>query len=104
MQGAMVMLVALSGLGCENRSNDVGNAPTAPSTVVTPSVDAIPASTTPPPYPRYFPENDFNVESGYPTHWDAIRATLWSFVLGRDPDVSTPQEIEASVFGYGSGR
>ena len=104
MQGAIVMLMALSGLGCQNRSNDVGDAPTASTTVVTPSVDPIPGYTTPPPYPRYFPENDSNVEWGYRTPWDAMRATFCSFFLGRDPDVPTAREIEASVFGYGSGQ
>jgi hypothetical protein len=28
-----------------------------------------------------------------------LRATLYSFVLGRDPGVPTVREIEASVYG-----
>jgi hypothetical protein len=124
MQGAMVLLMALSGLGCQNRSDGVADAPTAPSAVVAPAVDApavaapaiaaptiaaptvdaLPVSTAPPPYPRYYPEIDANVESGYRTPWDAMRATFCSFFLGKDPDVPTAREIEASVYGYGSGR
>jgi hypothetical protein len=104
MNGAIVMMMALSGLGCQNRSDEIGAAPTAPTAVVTPSVDPLPGSTAPPPYPRYYPENDFNVESGYRTVGDMMRATVCSFFLGRDPDVATASEIEASVYGVGPGR
>jgi len=104
MQGAMVLLMALSGLGCQNRSDGLADAPKAPSAVVAPSVDALPGYTTPPPYPSYYPEIDANVESGYRTPWNAMRATFCSFFLGKDPDAPTAREIEASVYGFGSGR
>ncbi len=129
MQGAMLLLMALSNLGCQNRPDGVADAPTAPTAVVAPAVAtpavvapavvapavvapavvapavvALPGYTTPPPYPRYYPEIDANVESGYRTPWNAMRATFCSFFLGHDPDMPTAREIEASVYGYGSGR
>ena len=79
MQSAMVLLMALSGLGCQNRADDVAGAPMAPSAVVAPAVDALPGYTTPPPYPRYHPETDLYAEAGYATRGDAMRATFCSF-------------------------
>jgi len=102
MQGAMVILIALSGLGCQNRAVDAGNPPAPPSPIVSSEVDPFPSNAIPPPYPSYYPVGDPN--SADITRQGALRKTLWSFFLGRDPEVRTPREIEAEIFGYGNGR
>jgi hypothetical protein len=102
MQGAFVMLMALSGLGCQNKVNDPVELPPPVSPIVSPAANPVPTSTTPPPYPQYFDLRAAEAEMIEPTHWDTLRSTLWSFILGRDPDVMTAREIEASVYGYGS--
>jgi hypothetical protein len=100
----MVFLLALTGMGCQNRVDGVPIVPTPPTAVVTPAVDALPGSNAPPPYPRYFPETGLWAEAGYPTAGDAMRATFCSFFLGHDPEVPSVREIEESVYGYGLPR
>jgi hypothetical protein len=102
MQGAFVMLMALSGLGCQNKISDSGELPAAVSPIVSPAVNPAASATTPPPYPQYFNIGSGDTETADPDHWEVLRSTLWSFVLGRDPDVMTAREIEASVYGYGN--
>jgi hypothetical protein len=108
MQGAVVILMALSGLGCQNKSADAGDLPTSVSPIVSPlanplpiSANPLPSSTIPPPYPSYYFEPDAVPDT---TPRGVLRNTLSSFCLGRDRDVRTPREIEASVFGFESGR
>jgi hypothetical protein len=104
MQGAIVMLMALSGLGCQNKIIDKGELPTSVSPIVSAAANPAPSSTNPPPYPQYFNIGSGDTETADPTHWEILRSTLWSFVLGRDPDVMTAREIEASIYGYGYGH
>ena len=43
MQGAIVMLMALSGLGCQNKIGDSGELPAAVSPIVSPAVNPAPS-------------------------------------------------------------
>ncbi len=119
MQAAILMLMALSGLGCQNKPADstdlpqvlapassaASPAPEAPvaaaSSAASPAPEAptTETTTTPPPYPRYFPETFPDIEDLYSTHLGIMTATLYSFVFGHDPGIASAQEIEASVWG-----
>ena len=112
MQMPLVMMLALSGLGCQNGDSNVIDTPPLPGH----SIDASPftspqdnggAITT---YSGSFvsspyPEIGTRVYDPYstaaePLDWHTgLRYTLYSFVWGRDPNVSTAREIEASVYG-----
>ena len=89
MHGAIVMLMALSGVGCQNKIGDSGDPPASVSPIVSPAVNPAASSTTPPPYPQFDFGGYGSPEPAEPTHWDVLRSTLCSFVLGRDPDVMT---------------
>ena len=94
------MLVALSGLGCQNKTADQVDLPTVLSPPRRLARQSWPhAGTTPPPYPRYYPENSPDVEEMYSNHWSSFHATLYSFVFGHDPGIPSAREIEESVFG-----
>jgi hypothetical protein len=105
MSCTFVMLVALSGLGCQNKPGDSSDVPVvlnpAPES---PSPEALSGGTSPPPYPRYYPETLPDIEAMYGNRCSSMRATLYSFVFGRDPGIPTAREIEASVFGYENGH
>ncbi len=102
MHASVVLMVALAGLGCQNKSSDASVAPagyyatsqSAPHVHV--HVHAGSAGSTG--YPAgaaSHPGHDH--DSGYDLH-SSIRSTLWSFVLGHDPDgVRTVAEIEAGL-------
>ena len=98
MQVGLVMVIALSGLGCQNKGGDVApSAQTHTHSISSPSVSHS--------HPNH------GVGTGCPLHGaaaysdstatstfhGAVRSTLWSFVLGRDPDVATASEIEANL-------
>jgi hypothetical protein len=113
MQIPFVIMLTLSGLGCQNGASPAIDTPPLPGH----QIDAQPftssqgnggAGTT---YSGSFatspyPEIGRRVYDRYssteqPTDWHTnLRYTLYSFVWGRDPDVSTAREIEASVYGY----
>jgi hypothetical protein len=104
MHGAILMLVALTGIGCQNKPVDSTDLPP----VLTPApastsleAPAAAATTSPPPYPRYFGPTYPDVEEMYSTHLGSLRATFYSFVFGHDPGIPSAAEIEASVFGDG---
>jgi hypothetical protein len=107
----LVMMLALTGLGCQNGPSDVIDTPPLPAY----QIDARPvtsaqdtgrvtstysgsfAST---PYPEIGTRVYNRYPSYEPTDWHtSLRYTLYSFVWGRDPNVSTAREIEASVYG-----
>ena len=116
MHVSMTMILAIAGLGCENRAIGAGET----ASVMVQPIDSpalptyqqgsypMPGDTTPfpsTPYPdipsQLYPRPD---ESHY-VDWHAeIRSTLWSFVLGRDRDIVTVREIEASVYGPDDGH
>jgi hypothetical protein len=104
MQAAVVMLMALTGLGCQNKpvdSTDMPSVLTPAPAPASPSPEAPTTETTatPPPYPRFFPEAYPDIEDLYSTHLGIMSATLYSFVFGHDPGIASAQEIEASVLG-----
>jgi hypothetical protein len=105
MQGAIVMLLALSGLGCQNKGCNVS--PTA-QTMGYASARAVangcPSPVGPSVGPAWNVSHDSGDDSSGYSCRDVLRSTLWSFVIGRDPDVRSAREIEASVYSGGSGR
>lgn len=101
MHGAIVIVVLLGGLGCQNKSDDAGDVPKSVSPLVSPEVNPFPRDAVLPPYPGYYPVG--NPDADYPSQVGIVQGTICSFFLGRDPDVRTQAEIEASVYGYGNG-
>lgn len=100
MQTAFVMAIALTGLGCQNKTQDLSDYPPTYSAIGTTEPSPYPRYTTPSSYSGYYQRTYSNdVSDVYPTRWDAMRSTLCSFVIGRDPEVTTVAEIEASVYG-----
>ena len=104
MSGTVVLVVALGGLGCQNKACGVFPAPQSCNC----SGGACPApvyasSAGPLGYSAHVTgECSGDDASGYPG--GALRATLISFILGRD-DVPTVHEIESSFYsGRYSGR
>jgi hypothetical protein len=112
MQIPLVMMLALIGLGCQNEASAVIDTPPLPGY----HIDAQPftssqgaggatmnysGSFASSPYPQIGTHVYDTPPLSQPTDWHTgLRYTLYSFVWGRDPDVSTAREIEASVYGY----
>jgi hypothetical protein len=107
MHVAIVLIIALTGLGCQNKGCN-GNDPQPayrPAgggyTFAGPCFyDAIPAARS-----DNVPGNDWGAGGTwdpYPNARAVLRSTLDSFVLGRDRWVATPRQIEASVYGNGA--
>jgi hypothetical protein len=94
----VVLVVALSGLGCQNKSCDASVVPVACYASGQPIAHVHAGSVAPTGYPassanRYGSDH----YAGYDLQ-SSIRSTLWSFVLGHDPDgVPTVAEIEAGL-------
>jgi hypothetical protein len=102
MQVSFVMLMALSGLGCQNKSGDASVAPAGYYASGQCATHVHVSSVAPSGYQATSASGsiDDSVQS-YTLH-SSIRSTLWSFVLGHDRDgVPTVAEIEA---GLASGR
>ena len=103
MQVSVVMLMAISGLGCQNKGCDASPTPQTCYTSSQCATNAYPGSFAPSGYPAYAP-GSYGVATplDYTAH-GAVRSTLWSFVLGRDPDVASVREIEATFYSGGYG-
>jgi hypothetical protein len=100
MHGIVVTLIALSGLGCDHKSCAVAHSPPALDVRCGAHEDG--HAFAPTGYPAYAPSG-YNCESpGHSGH--SLRSTLCSFVLGRDPDVPTAREIEATFYSGGFGQ
>jgi len=105
MQSAIVMAIAITGLGCQNKSLDLLDIPPVFSSADSHYTNPYPSYATPSSYSGYYSRTYGGPTfDPYPTHWDSLRSTLWSFVLGKDPEVNTPWEIEASVYGDSAGH
>jgi hypothetical protein len=116
MQIPLGIMLVLSGLGCQNGASTVVDTPPLPSHYI----DAQPSTSSqgtvgtnitysssfaPSPYPQIGNHvYDRNAWSE-PTDWHTrMRYTLYSFVWGRDPNITTAREIEASVYGFPSAH
>jgi hypothetical protein len=105
MSHAFVVLVALTGLGCQNKTGDSSDLPAVLSPApVSPSPTESSGSTSPPPYPHYEFETFPDPEAMYSTRLGRISSTLYSFLFGRDPGIPSQREIEDSALRYGSWR
>jgi hypothetical protein len=114
MQIPFVMMVALAGLGCDNHTSVVvDTSPLAGYRVQSPlsgndhggTFSTSAGTFAPTSYPE-IPTRFYTSYSEPPSpDWHSgLRSTLCSFVIGRDPDVNTVREIEASVYGVDSDR
>jgi len=106
MQGAVVMVIALSGLGCNNKSCDVSNAPPGCRSTGCACTNAYAGYAAPSSHSGYDSRSYRGDDSpAYTSHVGLLRGTIYSFVFGHDPDVPTAREIEESVYGRsGSGH
>jgi hypothetical protein len=116
MQVSMVMILALAGLGCENKP--AGASDTLPAVFdqghaaplasfqggeYTPRNSADSFVSTP--YPGIPPHLYSAPTLPHDLDWHAdLRSTLYSFVFGHDPDIVTIREIEAPVYGDDRGH
>ena len=115
MQIPLVMMLALSGLGCQNGASAVIDTPPLPGH----QIDAQPFTSSqgtagggPCRIPALSLRRHIQKSAhvfmtatlrSEPTDWHTgLRYTLYSFVWGHDPNVSTAREIEASVYGFQS--
>jgi hypothetical protein len=103
MHSAMVIAVLLASLGSDNNRDGTPDLPPVYDAEAVLSTNSYPVYTEPASHSGYYtPPASFAPE---PTsRWDMLRSTFCSFFLGRDADVATPSEIEASVYGYVPGR
>jgi hypothetical protein len=104
MQSAIVIVIALSGIGCHNKCSDVSNSAPACNTIGGIDANSYPSFHAPSSYCGWHSMSESGYDSSHAGHQGAWRSTIWSFVLGRDPDVATAREIEESVFGRSPGH
>ena len=95
-------MIALTGLGCQNKSSDLSDGSAGLYVGRHPRHQALSRHLLVP-HPRILVTTrrsySEDVSDVYPTHWDAMRATTLQLRAGPDPGVSTVREIEASVYG-----
>jgi hypothetical protein len=105
MQATVVLLMALSGLGCQNKPSTVVDTPPALPSASAGSSYPLMREAGPSPYAAhasalYTPYHPLEGPNGF---WDSMRDTCYSFFHGRSPGVPSPREIEASVYQYDAG-
>jgi hypothetical protein len=113
MQVAFVLILAAAGLGCHNKPGDALEGNGVSSYQVdsgsVPSHQTGGTSTSTPTFVSSpYPEIPTRLYTSYsPPHsvdWRAeVHSTLYSFVFGHDPNISTVRDIEASVYGVDTG-
>ena len=116
MQLPFVLMFALTGLGCHNKTSSAldgagvtsyqVNSPSLPGYQVGGAPTGTdPGSFAPTPYPE-IPARLYTSDSPpRSVDWRAeLHSTLYSFVFGHDPDMSTVRDIEASVYGVTPGQ
>ena len=111
MHVSMLMMLALTGLGCQNKAATASDAvPMTSYQFAPPSLSSgqgagyptanYSSSFASTPYPEVPSRLYARPSQAHSVDWHTeMRATLYSFVCGHDPDVSTVREIEASVYG-----
>ncbi len=103
MQVSVVMVMALSGLGCQNKGCDTSPAPQIYQASSQCASNVYPGSFAPSGHPAYSPGSCGVDHTSDYTFRGAVRSTLWSFIIGRDPDVASVREIEATFYSGGYG-
>jgi hypothetical protein len=111
MQASMVMMLALTGLGCQNKEASASDAVHVTGYEIDPpsfssgqgggySTANSASSFAPTPYPEISARLYARPSQTHSVDWHAeLRSTLYSFVYGHDPDVSNVRQIEDSVYG-----
>jgi hypothetical protein len=99
MSGSIVMAIALAGLGGHNQPEGLAEPLLSETEIASPYTNPYPQYTVPSSYSGYYSRVGSYELPEYTSHWGTVRSTLWSLILGRDPDVPTVAEIEASVYG-----
>ena len=107
MQVPFVLMLAVTGLGCHNKtSGAVDGIGLTSYQGGASSTGTGSGSFAPTPYPE-IPSHLYNSYSPPPDSVDwhtELHSTLYSFVFGHDPNVVTIREIEASVYGVTPGQ
>jgi hypothetical protein len=101
----LVLLMALSGIGCQNKPTISGDVPPAlPSTAGVPG-DVSAQLPGPSPYSAHLsalqtPHHPLEDTGNF---WGSLHDTFYSFFCGRSPGIPSAREIEASVYQYDAG-
>jgi hypothetical protein len=105
MQATVVMLIGLSGLGCQNLASDLLPIPAATAATADSSANLTATSPAPTAYPTYAvsPPISSDIADGE-SFRHCLRNTIHSFFIGRDPDVPTARQIEAAYYAGQHGR
>lgn len=75
MHAAILLGIALTGLGCQNKSSDLSEVPPVYTSIGTPGTNPYPSYAAPSSYSGYYQRSyGEDVSDVYPTHWDAMRA------------------------------
>jgi hypothetical protein len=102
MQATVIMLIALSGLGCQNPNpvNDLAPMPSVTSDSSRPIPASVPSyNAAPTAYTAYTGGPGTFVEASDDLSFgECARKTFCSFFIGRDPDVPGAREIEAAYY------
>jgi hypothetical protein len=100
MQATIVMMIALSGLGCQNAEPETPSVPPDASSPAPPAVAPLPSlnlAPLPSPYPAdaagQATNGDISEDNSF---GECVRKTFCSFFIGRDPDVASMGQIEAA--------
>jgi hypothetical protein len=105
MQATLVLLMALGGMGCHNKSCDMVDARPTFNFDGGGYANAYSGYLAPRATPAGYSSGYIGGYRSADLGWRAgLRDTLFSFVLGRSPDVPTPREIEASVYTGRAGH
>jgi hypothetical protein len=92
MAATVLMTIALTGLGCQNKDSAIPPGPGMDGC----TQESIAASSFVPASGAPDVGSGSGVDSG-----GALHNTLWSFVLGHDPGVATARDIESSFYSGG---
>jgi hypothetical protein len=104
MNGSLVLAIALAGFGGQNPpAAEVEPLPLV-SPITSPYTNPYPEYTSPSSYSGYYARPNTNVDPLYASHGEALHALIYSMFVGRDPNIPTTAQIEASVYGDAPGH
>ena len=93
----VVMVIAFSGLGCYNKGCDGSCGTTSYYASGQSMTNVYQSSVAHWGHGASSSGSYRGCDTSDYSHREALRSTLWNFVLGHDPDVPTVREIEASI-------